>query len=91
MNCTNCQSELPLGAHICPVSYTHLVDNDFCKKMEDSLIVNLVQKVDTTGEAHLKPDGSIQFELQTKLIKRGEVKKVVMLTEMSSDCLLYTS
>ncbi len=65
--------------------FSAAVDNDFCKKMEDSLIVNLVQKVDTTGEAHLKPDGSIQFELQTKLIKRGEVKKVVMLTEMSSD------
>jgi uncharacterized protein (TIGR02145 family) len=64
--------------------FSAAVDNEFCKRMEDSLIVNLVQKVDATGEAHLKPDGSVQFELLTKLIKRGKVKKMVMLTDMSN-------
>lgn len=65
--------------------FSAAVGNDFCISMEDSLIVNLVQKADSTGEAYLKPDGSIQFELQTIQIKRSEVKKKVMLTEISSD------
>ncbi len=37
------------------------VDNDFCKDMEQLLINGLVVDGDTTGEAHLKPDGSSPF------------------------------
>jgi len=59
------------------------VGNDFSKIMEDSLIVNLVQNTDSTGEAHLAPNGSFQFELFTKRIRRREVEKKKLLATMT--------
>jgi len=56
------------------------VGNKFCKIMEDSLIMSLVQKVDSTGIAHLKNDVEFNFELIHTRIKRSEVNRAVMLT-----------
>lgn len=58
--------------------FSKAVDNDFCKIREDSLIVNLCQKTDSTGEAHLDGNGNLYFYLaqlnarQAKFVVRGE-------------------
>lgn len=65
------------------------VGNNFCKQMEDSLIVNLVVETDTTGVAHLAKDAIFQYELLPTLVKRGKAKKLVPLTSGGSSSFEY--
>lgn len=69
--------------------YSAGVGNDFCKKMEDSLIVNLVVKADTTGIAHLAGDAALQYELLPASVKRGKYKKLAPISSSKVETPLY--
>lgn len=59
--------------------YSAPVDNDFCKDMELALIKGLITDGDTTGEAHLKQDGTEYFYVPSYGYNR------VMLTTLEPD------
>lgn len=71
--------------------YSAAVGNDFCKKMEDSLIVNLVVDTDTTGLAHLAGDAAFQFELLPITTKRAQAERAVMLTSGSESSFKFVA
>lgn len=59
-------------------SYSAPVQNAFCKDMEQKLIQGLVVDGDTTGSAHLKPDGAEYFEIPTRKYTRAYAQMTVI-------------
>lgn len=60
-----------------------LIDNDFCKDMEQQLIQGLVLDGDTTGSAHLQANGDEFFYVPTYGYMRGSRPLMVLTVDTS--------